>query len=62
MKKIDREYATQQVDEMQWLKQQGFDYTFVKIIDGITVYKYTKTSDLFVALAYYYLKKNGELK
>lgn len=29
MTKIDREYSTQQIDEMKWLKQQGFNYTFV---------------------------------
>jgi hypothetical protein len=57
MKKIDREYSTQQVEEMQWLKKQGFNYSFVKVVDDITIFKFTKTPALFAALAYYYIRK-----
>lgn len=62
MTKIDREYSTQQIDEMKWLKQQGFNYTFVKVVDGITTYKYEKTCELFTALAFYYLTKMENIK
>ncbi len=58
MNKFDKEYSTQWVEEMKWLKDHGFNYTFVKTIDGITTYKYTKTSHLFVALAFFY-DRNG---
>lgn len=54
MKKFDKEYMTQYVPEMQYLKQSGIDYAFVKKIDGVTTYKYTKTKDLFVALSFFY--------
>lgn len=55
--KFDKEYSTQFVDEMKWLKQHNIFYTFVKYIDGITTYKYTKTPELFKALALFYAKK-----
>lgn len=53
-KKFDKEYATQWVDEMKWLKSNGIYYSFVKTVNNITVYKYTKTSKLFKALAIFY--------
>lgn len=54
--KFDKEYSTQYSDEMKYLKQNEIYYTFVKIINGITVYKYEKTEELFVALAKFYSK------
>lgn len=57
MKKFDKEYSTQWVAEMKWLEQQGIRYTFVKEIMGVTTYKYTKTSELFKALAIFYAQK-----
>lgn len=57
MKKFDKEYSTQWVAEMKWLEQQGIRYAFVKEIMGVTTYKYTKTSELFKALAIFYAKK-----
>lgn len=55
MKKFDKEYSTQWIDEMEWLKKNGIEYTYVKTINGVTTYKYTKTHVLFIALAYYYM-------
>lgn len=54
MNKFDKEYSTQWVDEMKWLKEHGIKYTFVKYIDGITTYKYKKNHALFVALSMFY--------
>ena len=58
-KKFDKEYSTQYPPEMKYLLEQGIKYTFVKDINGITTYKYTKTSKLFKALEVFYsLAKN----
>lgn len=45
-KKFDKEYSTQYVPEMKYLKEKGINYSFVKEIKGITTYKYTKTPKL----------------
>jgi hypothetical protein len=39
---------------MKYLETIGIRYDFVKEIDGITTYKYRKTSKLFKALAFFY--------
>lgn len=52
MKKFDKEYATQYVAEMKYLQSVGINYNFVKEINGVTTYKYTKN-----ALLFYYLEK-----
>lgn len=57
MKKFDKEYQTQYVDEMKYLLANGIKYTFVKKIGEIDTYKYTKTPELFKALAIFYEKK-----
>ena len=57
MKKFDKEYATQWVDEMKWLQNKGIRYEFVKYINNITTYKYKKTAALFYALGDFYLNK-----
>lgn len=54
MKKFDKEYRTQYVTEMKYLKTLGIYYTFVKEENGITTYKYTKTPELFQALTSFY--------
>lgn len=55
MKKIfDYEYSTQYVKEMKYLESVGIKYSFVKDVNGITTYKYTKTSKLFKALSIFY--------
>ena len=57
MKKFDKEYATQYVPEMKYLLSKGIKYSFVKDIDGITTYKYTKNAELFSALVEFYMNK-----
>lgn len=57
MKKYDKEYSTQYTPEKEYLKSVGIKPTFVKVINGVTTYKYTKTSKLFEALEYFYALK-----
>lgn len=57
MKKFDKEYSTQFVAEMKFLSSLGISYTFVKTLNGVTTYKYTKTPELFKALEIFYAKK-----
>ena len=57
MKKFDKEYFTQYTPEKEYLLNNGIYPSFVKIIDGITTYKYTKTSELFRLLAIFYAQK-----
>lgn len=56
MKKFDKEYSTQYVPEMKYLKKNGIKYSFVKNVNGITTYKYTKTPELFKALVSFYME------
>lgn len=54
-KKIwDKEYSTQYTPEMKYLQSKGINYSFVKEVNGVTTYKYTKTSELFEALVDFY--------
>ena len=57
MKKFDKEYSTQYVQEMKYLQSKGINYSFVKEVNGVTTYKYTKTSDLFKTLVSFYMEK-----
>lgn len=50
----DKEYSTQYTPEMKYLQSRGINYSFVKEINGITTYKYTKTSELFKSLMNFY--------
>lgn len=52
--KFDKEYSTQYTKEMKFLLENGIRYTFVKDINGITTYKYKKTSKLFELLSKFY--------
>lgn len=54
MKKYDKEYSTQYTPEKEYLLGLGIKPSFVKITEGVTTYKYTKSSKLFFALAYFY--------
>jgi len=54
-KKFDKEYSTQYPKEMKYLEGLGIKYSFVKEINGITTYKYAKTSKLFKALEFFYM-------
>lgn len=57
MKKFDMEYFTQYTPEKEYLVQNGIKPSFVKVINGVTTYKYTKTSELFKLLAIFYAQK-----
>lgn len=56
-KKFDKEYSTQWKQEVEYLSSIGIRYTFVKNIENISTYKYTKTSRLFKALESFYMDK-----
>lgn len=57
MKKYDKEYSTQYSPERDYLLEKGIKPSFVKVIDGVTTYKYTKTSKLFDLLSFFYKDK-----
>lgn len=57
MKKFDMEYFTQYTPEKDYLLLNGIKPSFVKIINGVTTYKYTKTPELFKLLAIFYAQK-----
>lgn len=58
MKKFDKEYSTQWIKEVEWLRSQGIRYVFVKTDkNDITTYKYEKTPELFKELAFFYAQK-----
>ena len=52
--KIDREYSCVWFEECDYLMKHGIRYTFVKEIDGVTVWKFKKTEELFNILADFY--------
>lgn len=54
MKKFDKEYSTQYTPEKEFLKEKNIHPTFIKVIDGVTTYKYKKTKELFIALKEFY--------
>lgn len=58
-KKFDKEYQTQWNEERDYLESIGIKYSFVKEINGISTYKYIKTSRLFSALRDFYLMKEN---
>jgi hypothetical protein len=58
-KRFDKEYQTQWNEERDYLESVGVKYCFVKEIDGISTYKYAKTSKLFNALRNFYLLKEN---
>ena len=60
MKKFDKEYSTQFNPEKDYLKSKGIYPSFVKVINEVTTYKYTKTPELFEALFYYYKNLKDE--
>lgn len=41
-----------------YLEYLGIKYTFVKEVNGISTYKYEKTSELFKALESFYMQLN----
>lgn len=54
MKKIDREYGTQDRKEVLYLIDNGIKYKFAKTYDDITTWKFDKTERLFELLKEYY--------
>lgn len=61
---FDMEYSTQWRDEVSFLAERGIFYSFRKKDEtyGITTYKYTKTVDLFITLADFYLQRKRNLR
>ena len=53
---FDMEYSTQVRNEVEYLKSKGIYYSFVKRKNGISIYKYTKTPELFLALVSLYME------
>lgn len=53
---FDKEYSTQWRREVQFLEEKGINYTYAKkhFKYPIIRYKYTKTPELFLALAEFY--------
>lgn len=60
-KVFDKEYSTSYMKEKQWLSNHGIPYEFVKVIDGITFYKYKKTSVLYKVLFEFYHHLENDL-
>lgn len=56
MKKFDKEYSTQYTPEKEFLFKCGITPSFVKVVNGVTTYKYTKTPELFSALVSFYME------
>jgi len=52
--KFDKEYRTQYLPEVDFLKSIKIFPVFIKTEKGIENYKYTKTQELFNALSKYY--------
>lgn len=52
--KFDKEYSTQYIKEVNFLEDNGIHYVFVKKIDGLSTYKYTKDFKLFKYLSVFY--------
>ena len=61
-KAFDSEYMTEWVREVKFLADKGINYTFVRKtpVYNIKQYKYTKTPELFVALAEFYYQMANE--
>lgn len=59
---FDKEYSTQWRREVQFLKNKGISYTYAKkhYKYPIIRYKYTKTPELFLALAEFYNQVRNE--
>lgn len=56
-KLFDLEYSTQNRKEVLYLRSCGIKYTYVKRINDIPLYKYTKCKELFDALRIFYRNK-----
>lgn len=52
--KIDHEYSCVWAEEFSFLTKHGIRYAFAKTIDGVSVWKFKKTEELFRTLAAFY--------
>lgn len=52
--RYDIEYSTQYRKEVEYLKSCGIPYNYVKRVDEVPTYKYTKCQRLFELLAFFY--------
>lgn len=52
--KIDHEYSCNWWDECDFLLKHNLRYEFVKEVNGITVWKFKKSEELFRTLADFY--------
>ena len=61
-KAFDSEYATQYRREVEYLKEHGFEHTYIRRYGkyGVPTYKYTKTPELFRAVADFYEQRRNE--
>jgi len=59
---FDKEYSTQWRREVQFLEDKGISYAYAKKDNKYPVvrYKYTKTPELFIALAEFYNQVRNE--
>lgn len=58
----DKEYATSFYDEVMFLRKRNIRYTWVdKNDNGISVWKYKKTRELWLALADMYKNRRYEI-
>ena len=53
-KLLDKEYATNYLKEVEYLKNNNVAPSFTKDKDGVTTFKYTKTYKLFNLLKDFY--------
>lgn len=51
---FDKEYRTQWIKEVEFLKSVGIRYTFVKKENGVSTYKFKKNGELFRQLSIFY--------
>lgn len=59
--KFDKEYSTQYIGEMNFLRDKGIKYTWVYVNEeGLTVWKYKKEKRLWDALSEMYSQNSGE--
>lgn len=52
--KVDREYNCVWIEEFNYLTEHGIRYTFVKTVNGTTIWKFNKDENLFHTLADFY--------
>ena len=59
--KIDKEYATQLMDEVKWLSNHGIKYTFVKVTEEkITIYNTRKRQSYLIVWRFFIVKNREE--